>query len=154
MYEGGIRVPMIARWPGKIAAEGVSELPWQHCDVMATLAEVAGAEAPKGTDGISVVPTLLGKGDLQRHEYLYWELQNGPRAPFQQAVRLGDWKGYRKRVGAAIEVYDLKSDVAESTDVAVRNPQVVEKIERIMKAARTEPRPQVEPVLPVGRKFQ
>ena len=154
LYEGGIRVPMIARWPGKIAAGGVSELPWQHCDVMATLAEVAGAEAPKETDGISVVPALLGERDQRRHEYLYWELQNGPRAPFQQAVRLGDWKGYRKRGGAALELYDLKNDVGESKDVASRNPEVVAKIERIMKAARTEPRAQVEPALPPGKKFQ
>src|SRR5688572_7541707 len=154
LYEGGIRVPMIARWPGKIAPGSASAHVWAHHDVMATLAEVAGLEPPNGTDGISVLPTLTGRDAQQKHEYLYWELQNGPRAPFQQAVRLGDWKGYRKRAGAPLELYDLKTDPAESKDVVREHPQVAQRLERILKEARTEPRPQVEPVLPPGKKYQ
>ena len=146
LYEGGIRVPMIARWPGKIAAGGTTEHVSAFWDVLPTLAEVAGAEVPSGIDGISFLPTLLGRGAVQRvHEFLYWEF---PSYGGQQAVRMGKWKGVRqgmlrrgRRGGRGrqekvdrlrIELYDLASDISESHDVAAEHPEIVEKIRKIM----------------------
>jgi arylsulfatase A len=154
-YEGGIRVPMIARWPGKIPAGKVSDLPWSFCDFVPTAAELAGVEAPQGIDGISVVPTLLGSeaaGRTQsKHEFLYWEL---PRRDAKdrwayrkeiprQAVRMGDWKAVRPEPDGPLELYNLTEDVGENKNVAARNPQVMAKIEDYLKIARTEPRPPI-----------
>jgi arylsulfatase A-like enzyme len=137
LHDGGIREPMLVRWPGKIAPGRASDLPWAFWDVLPTLAELAGAEAkiPTGIDGISVVPTLLDQGVQKRHEFLYWEFHEGPS---QQAVRMGDWKAIRKRPGAPLELYDLRRDLAEQTDVAVQHPEVVNRIETYLKTARTE----------------
>ncbi|MBN1342784.1 MAG: arylsulfatase [Phycisphaerae bacterium] len=134
LYEGGIRVPMIVRWPGKVPAGRVSDAVWAFWDVMPTLAELAGTSAPKGIDGISVVPTLLGREQKRRHEYLYWDYGHS-RGNFMQAVRLANWKGVRGGPGAAIELYDLTQDVAESKDVAADHPDVVARIEQVMKEA-------------------
>ncbi len=150
-YEGGIRVPMMARWPGKIAAGAVSHHPWAFCDVMPTLAEIAGTSAPKGIDGISVMPTLLGPKaagrEQQAHEFMYWEL---PRydakkgEPLRElpsaAVRMGDWKVVRPAPDAKLELYNLKNDLGETRNVAAENPEVMARIERYLKTARTEPR--------------
>ena len=134
LYEGGIRVPMIVRWPGRIAAGQTSALPWAQWDLMATLAELAGATAPSHTDGISVVPTLLGQSERQEsREYLYWEYQQGK----QQAVRMAKWKAVR--IGGSlepIELYDLSTDPGESRDLADDHPELIEKIRRIMAEAR------------------
>ncbi|MGA2032687.1 MAG: arylsulfatase [Thermoguttaceae bacterium] len=137
LHDGGIREPMLVRWPGKIAPGRVSDLPWAFWDVLPTLAELAGAEAniPTGIDGISVVPTLLDQGPQERHEFLYWEFHEGPS---QQAVRMGDWKAIRKRPGARLELYDLSRDLAEQTDVAARHPEIVNRIEAYLKTARTK----------------
>jgi arylsulfatase A len=139
VYEGGIRVPMIARWPGKIAAGSVSDFPAAFWDVLPTLAELAGAAAPANADGFTLAPTLLGKETQKSHDYLYWEF---PMAAGQQAVRLGDWKGVRlnvkKQPDGPVELYDLKSDPAESRDVAAQHPEVVARITDIMRTARTE----------------
>ena len=137
LHDGGIRDPMLVRWPSKIAPGRVSDLPWAFWDVLPTLAELAGAETkiPIGIDGISVVPTLLNQGVQQRHEFLYWEFHEGPS---QQAVRMGDWKAIRKRPGARLELYDLRHDIAERTDVAGQRPEVVSRIEAYLKSARTE----------------
>ena len=137
LHEGGIREPMMVRWPGKIAPGRVSDLPWTFWDVLPTLAELAGAEAkiPTGIDGISVVPTLLDRGVQKRHEFLYWEFHEGPS---QQAVRMGTWKAIRKRPGARLELHDLRHDVAEQTDVASQHPEIVGQIETYLKIARTE----------------
>jgi arylsulfatase A-like enzyme len=128
---------MLVRWPGKIVAGRVSTLPWAFWDVLPTLAELTGAEAqiPTGIDGISVVPTLLEQGLQKRHEFLYWEFHEGPS---QQAVRMGDWKAIRKRPGVPLELYDLRHDLAEQTDVAARRPEIVDRIEAYLKTARTE----------------
>ncbi|MGB2864604.1 MAG: hypothetical protein WBC05_14855, partial [Sedimentisphaerales bacterium] len=98
-----------------------------------------GAEAPEGIDGISMVPTLLGRpGEQREHEYLYWDFhEQGKR----QAVRMGDWKGIRQNVAknpdGPIELYNLKNDISEKSNVAVRHPSIVAKIEAYMKTART-----------------
>jgi arylsulfatase A len=134
LYEGGIRVPMIVRWPGRIGAGQTSALPWAQWDLMATLAELAGAGVPLHTDGISVAPTLMGRPERQAsREYLYWEYQQGK----QQAVRMGRWKAVR--IGGTrepIELYELTTDPGESRNVADAHPEIVEKIRRIMEEAR------------------
>ena len=134
LYEGGIRVPTLARWPGKIEPGQVSDQAWAFWDVLPTLAELGGAMPPGDTDGISMVPTLLGKIQKQ-HEYLYWEFHE---RGFRQAIRMGDWKGVRLAKGAKIELYDLKKDLGEQDNIADKQPDVVQKIERLMKTARTE----------------
>jgi arylsulfatase A-like enzyme len=140
VYEGGIRVPFIARWPGHIAPGTTSDLPAAFWDVLPTLADLAAAKPTANTDGLTFLPTLLGHPDQQkRHDYLYWEF---PAKIGQQAVRLGDWKGVRTRThanpSAPVELYDLKSDPTESHDVAAAHPDVVAQIKQIMQSARTE----------------
>src|SRR6266496_905339 len=133
LYEGGIREPMIVCWPGKIAAGTVSQQVWAGWDVLPTFAAIAGVNSPAGLDGISVLPALLGQ-TLQGHAYLYWEFHEGQYA---QAVRWGRWKAVRK-VSSAIELYDLETDVSETHDIAAAHPEVVLRIEEIMKEAHTE----------------
>lgn len=140
LYEGGIRVPMIARWPGKIEADSRSEHVSAFWDVMPTLAELAGADAPRDIDGISFAPMLLGQAQKQKeHDYLYWEFhEQGGR----QAVRQGKWKAIRQQVkrdpNGPLELYDLESDPDEKNDLASRYPDIVVKMEKIMKEARTD----------------
>jgi len=134
LYEGGIRVPAIMKWPGKIQPGRVSDQVWAFWDFLPTAAEIAGVPAPAGTDGISILPTLLGKPKKQ-HEYLYWEFHE---RGFDQAVRLGDWKGIRSGRQGAIELYDLGADVSERKNVAVGHPETVDRIRRIMETARTD----------------
>jgi len=163
MYEGGIRVPLIARWPGKTKPRSVSNLPCYFADIMPTLAELAGAEEylPANIDGISIVPTLLSRAERQRkHDFMYWEWQgynwakrkNEPGGPMQ-AVRMGKWKAVRPRSGAPFELYDLSKDIGESNDVAARHPEIVEAIENWVRDNRVEPRPQIEPQKPAGKRF-
>ncbi len=150
-YEGGIRVPMLARWPGRVPAGRVSDFPWMFQDAMPTLAEIAGARAPQGIDGMSVLPTLLGKRQ-KPHEFLYWELPRylGKTGEFRneipmQAVRMGEWKAVRPKPDGPLELYNLNSDIGETRDVAAENPKVMARIEAYLKTARIEPRPQTEP---------
>jgi arylsulfatase A-like enzyme len=130
LHEGGIRAPFIARWPGRIAAKTTSELVTSHVDFMATAAELAGVKAPRN-DGISILPTLLGRPQTAQHAFLYWEIYEGP-APFQQAVRQGKWKGYRTGTKVPIELYDLENDPAESTNVATQHADVAQAIVAVM----------------------
>ncbi len=138
LYEGGIRVPLIARWKGKIAPSTTSDLPSAFYDVMPTLADVAGAEAPKEIDGISFLPTLLGEPDKQeKHAFLYWEF---PAYGGQQAVRIGPWKAVRQNMTQKknpdplkIELYNLAEDIGEQHDLAAEKPQIVQKAREIMK---------------------
>ncbi|MDA0329378.1 MAG: arylsulfatase [Gemmatimonadetes bacterium] len=139
VYEGGVRVPLIARWPGRIAANTTSEHPSAFWDLMPTLADVVGVSAPPGLDGVSFLPALLGSPVQVEHEAMYWEyhgLWNGA-----QAVRMGDWKGVRlgghDDPDASIELYDLRLDIAETTDVSADHPDVVARIRQVMQA-RTE----------------
>jgi arylsulfatase len=133
LYEGGIRVPLIVRWPGQIEPGRVSDHLSAFWDVMPTVAELIGAPPPAGVDGLSFAPTLLGEPERQeQHDYLYWEFR---AYGGQQAVRAGDWKGVRQRMKSgnrAIELYDLGRDVAESTDLAPLHPDVVERMRALM----------------------
>jgi arylsulfatase A-like enzyme len=139
LYEGGIRVPMIARWPGRIKADSLSNHISAFWDFLPTCAELIGVKAPKDIDGISMVPTLLGRPARQKkHEFLYWEFHEQGK---KQAVRAGDWKGVRLNVAndpdGPIELYNLKDDIGEEHNVAGRHPQIVARIEEYMKSART-----------------
>jgi arylsulfatase A-like enzyme len=135
LYEGGIRVPMIVRWPGKIPAGRVSDQVWAFWDFLPTVAEISGAKAPQQTDGISMLPTLLGKAQTRQHDFLYWEFHEGG---FQQAARMEDWKALRRQSGGPLELYDLKTDPAEKKNVADQNPQLVARFEAYLKTARTD----------------
>ena len=142
MYEGGIRVPMIVRWPGHVPAGKTSDLPWYFPDVMPTLAQLAGATkyVPKNIDGISVVPTLLGEPGQERHEYLYWA--QGSTNPGKQGVRMGKWKAVGTK--DKVELYDLSKDVGETHDVAAEHPEIAEKMREIMAKAWVAPRSQTD----------
>ncbi|MDX9882944.1 MAG: arylsulfatase [Prolixibacteraceae bacterium] len=135
VYEGGIREPFVARWPGKIAPGTVTGHISAHYDLMATLAELNGQKL-NDTDGISFLPTLLGNSEKQqRHEYLYWEFSSGGG---QYAVRIGNWKGvysggFGRNSPKSWKVYDLSTDESESNDLAAQHPELVEKFEQIAK---------------------
>jgi arylsulfatase len=140
LYEGGIRVPMIARWPGRIKPGTTTDHVCAFWDVLPTIAEVTGTKPPPGIDGISFVPTLLGRPEDQtRHDFLYWEF---PAYGGQQAVRMGDWKAVRQKMRdrknpdpLKIELYNLKTDVGESRDVAADHPEIVAQMRERMTAA-------------------
>jgi arylsulfatase A-like enzyme len=151
LYEGGIRTPMIARWPKRIRAGRTSDHPWYFADFLATAAELAGTKPPDN-DGISVIPSLLEEGTQRKHDYMYWELprynaQNGefPKELPMQAIRMGEWKLIRAKPDAAVELYNLARDPKETTDVAAANPAVVTRLEQRMREVRTEPRLQRQP---------
>jgi arylsulfatase len=133
LYEGGIRVPLIAWWPQLVEAGSTSDHVSAFWDFLPTFAELVGTEVPTDVDGLSLLSTLFGRSDEQaRHEYLYWEYHG------RQAVRLGDWKGYRTSVDSPIELYDLAADIGETRDVADLHPDVVARIAAIMQSGRTE----------------
>ncbi len=137
LLEGGIRVPLIARWPGKIAANTTSDHISAFWDLLPTLADLAGTAPPEGIDGLSFLPTLLGKDGQRQHEYLYWEfIAYGG----QQAVRMGDWKGLRRDIKTSqaltTELYNLAQDPGETINLAETHPDVVARIESIMTTAR------------------
>lgn len=133
LYEGGIRVPMIARWPGKIRPGTETGLISGFWDVLPTFTDLLGIAAPADTDGISFLPTLLGKPQKQKkHAYLYWEYLG------KQAVRMGNWKAYRAGYDKNIELYNLKEDIAESKNVASEHPEILEKIKNILSSCRTK----------------
>ena len=138
LYEGGIRVPTLAYWPGLIEAGSVNDHPSAFWDLLPTLCELAGVAAPANIDGISYLPSLLGRGEQAAHDYLYWEFheQGG-----KQAVRKGDWKAVRLHVKedpeGPIELYDLIADPGETKDVAAEHPDMVKEMVRIMDEART-----------------
>jgi arylsulfatase A-like enzyme len=139
LYEGGIRVPLIARWPGKIQAGSGTNHVSAFWDFLPTCCEVAGVKPPESIDGISYLPTLLGRPRQQgKHPYLYWEFHEQGK---KQAVRMGSWKGVRlnvaKKPEGPIELYDLATDLGEQRNVAEEHPEIVRKIAEIMIAART-----------------
>jgi arylsulfatase A-like enzyme len=140
LYEGGIRVPMIAVWEGKTEAGTETDHPSAFWDVFPTIAEITGAKIPENTDGISFLPTLLGnENEQEKHEYLYWEFhERGGR----QAVRKGDWKLVKYNVldpeKTTTELYNLSTDLGEENNVAEQHPEIVKELSEIMKNARTE----------------
>ncbi len=134
LYEGGIRVPMIVRWPGTVPAGKTSDLPWAFWDFLPTAAELAGVQPPSGLDGISVVPAIMGRRQ-ERKGYLYWEFHE---RGFEQAVRLGKWKAVRHGTKKPIELYDLSADISEQHDIAAHHLDIVQHMREIMQTARTE----------------
>ena len=135
LYEGGLRAPMVIRWPGKIPANQTSDFIWSMVDAFPTVCEIAKADFPDNLDGHSVLSTLLGNPQKPLPPH-YWEIHS----PFQQAVRMGNWKGIRFGTREPLEVYNLKSDPGESSDIANNHPDIVRKIEQIMDNSRTESR--------------
>ncbi|HLX94974.1 MAG TPA: sulfatase-like hydrolase/transferase [Verrucomicrobiae bacterium] len=130
LYEGGLRVPMIVSWPGTIRPGQVSDFPWAAWDFLPTALQIALREPPPNLDGFSVLPTLLGEPQTNRHELLSWELRGRETA---QAARMADWKIVRSRAGEKWELYNLKTDPGETRDVADKNPAVIAKFEELLK---------------------
>jgi arylsulfatase A-like enzyme len=141
LYEGGLRVAMIAHWPGRVKPGRVSDHLCYFPDVLPTLAELAGAETPKDVDGVSFVPELLGEAAAGRkqdqHEYLYWEYGG------QTAVRMGSYKAIRPRAKEPWELYDLRTDIEEKADIAAAQPAALAKMEAFAEQAHEPARPGV-----------
>jgi arylsulfatase A-like enzyme len=135
LYEGGIRVPMIVRWPAQVKPGQVSDFAWALWDFLPTAADIAMTKSPKAIDGISVFPLLTGQPQTNQHDFLYWEFHE---RGFQQAARMGDWKAVRPQADQPLELYNLKTDLGEKRDVAKKNPDVVAKFEAYFKTARTD----------------
>jgi arylsulfatase len=139
VQEGGIRVPMIAKWPGIITPGTCSDHLSAFYDVLPTLCEVAGAEIPEETDGISFLPTLKGAGQRSRNEYYYWEF---PEYGGQVAIRMDQWKGIardiKERNEVRFELYDLEKDPLEEDDLASEYPEIIEKFHQILQIEHTE----------------
>lgn len=144
LYEGGVHVPMIARWPGKVAAGVENDHISAFWDMLPTAVEMAGQPIPENVDGISFLPTLLTKPGQDEHDYLYWEFHDKKG---RQAIRQGKWKGIRYEVAedpdSTIELYDLSLDAGETNNLAARYPEVAAELSREMRGARTvSPNPQ------------
>ncbi|MCB9273086.1 MAG: arylsulfatase [Lewinellaceae bacterium] len=133
VYEGGIRVPFIASWPGHVPAGSSTGLQAAFWDLLPTFAALTRGQLPSDTDGLSLLPALLGQPEKQaRHEFLYWEF---PEYKGQQAVRMGPWKAIRRNMqdgNLAIELYNLETDTTEQEDVAARHPDIVARMAEIM----------------------
>lgn len=133
LHEGGIRVPMIASWPGKIEAGSSSSHISAFWDLLPTFCEVAGTDIPDHLDGISFLPELLRVGEQKQHPYLYWEF---PESGGQQAVRMGPWKAIRKKIKEGnlhLELYNLEEDLQEQYNVASDHPEIIAEMELILK---------------------
>lgn len=138
MYEGGIRTPLLVKWPGKIKAASSTNHISAFWDFMPTLADITGAEIPDGIDGISFLPALLNKKGQKEHDYLYWEFhEQGGKI----GIRKGDWKAVIRDIDMTprqpTELYDLSNDISEKNNVSSANPDIVKKMEDIMKQAHT-----------------
>ena len=138
LTEGGIRAPLLARWPGTIKAGQVSDLVGAHWDMLPTFCDLAGVKVETKIDGISMVPTLTGKGQQKQHDYLYWEFyERGGK----KAARWGDWKaiqrGINKDPNAKILIYNLSEDVAEENNLAEDRPELVKRAKAIFSEAHT-----------------
>jgi len=135
LYEGGIRVPMIVRWPAAVTFGQTSDFITAQWDLLPTFCEIAEIAPPKDIDGISILPLLTGQTQTNKHDFLYWEFHE---RGFQQAARMGDWKVVRPEADKPLELYNLKTDVGETNNVAMKNPAVVAKFENYLRTARTE----------------
>ena len=131
LYEGGIRVPFIASWPGFIPAGHQSDEVIGFQDMLPTFAGLANAAVPVNIDGISVVEALKGNALTENSRVLYWDFGH-TRQRYDQAVRIGNWKGIRRGQGQAIEIYDLVGDISEQHNLANAHPELVNKIDRLM----------------------
>lgn len=140
-FEGGIRVPLLVRWPGRIKAGSTSDHVGYFPDLMPTLAELAGATSRlPPTDGLSLVPTLLGRTGQRRHEFLYWEAASAMQTTNQQAVQSGDWKAIKTGPNAAWQLFNLKTDERETTNVIDRHPDVMQRLLAIAEREHTPER--------------
>ena len=135
LYEGGIRVPLIVRWPGRVRGGMSNAGPVTLCDFMPTAAQLAGVSAPSAKDGVSLLPLLVGGRAARRDRQLYWEFHEGGYA---QAVRIGRWKAVRKGMNGAVELYDLRTDIGETRDVSARHPALVRRAEEVMRREHVE----------------
>lgn len=132
LYEGGIRIPFIAYWPGTIKPGSTSNERFYFPDVLPTLCELTGAKVPPGIDGLSFLPTLLEKGGQKTHDFLYWEF---PAYGGQQAAIARNWKVVRQNLAKGIivtELYDLAADENENTNVAAKHPDVLDRMEKLL----------------------
>jgi arylsulfatase A-like enzyme len=140
LYEGGIRVPFIARWPGIVDAGSVNDHIFAFWDMLPTFSEIGGIGVSADIDGISMLPTLKGDDEKQKdHEYLYWEFMEGRHD--KQGARIGNWKAvlYKtKEDTSSIQVFDLTSDPSEENDIAAEHPEIVEKALQIFEEAHVE----------------
>ena len=134
LYDGGIRMPAVARWPGRIAAGQVSDQVWAFWDFLPTMSELLGQKPPANIDGVSILPALLEQKNVERAP-LYWEFHE---RGFSQAVRKGDWKAVRPGLQKPLELYDLNKDISEKNDVAEQHPDVMAQMETYLKTARTD----------------
>ncbi len=134
LYEGGIRTPMIVRWPGRIPADTLSHQPWYFADMLPTLADLVEMDLPYPVDGVSVWPTIQGKNQDLKERYFYWEFHE---RGFQQAARKGGWKAIRLEKNAPLELYHLSQDPIEKRNVADQYPDRVEAFEVYLDTART-----------------
>jgi arylsulfatase A-like enzyme len=133
LHEGGIRVPMIASWPGKIEPGTTSDHISAFWDLLPTVCDISGAAIPENVDGISYLPELMGSDSQEKHSHLYWEF---PASNGQQAVRMDQWKAIRKNIrdgNLDLELYNLETDIQEQVNVAGQHPEIIRKIEEIMK---------------------
>lgn len=134
LYEGGIRVPSIARWRGRIRPGQISDTPWAFWDFLPTACALAGAKPPAGIDGLNVSPTLIDNKPVERSHF-YWEFHEGG---FAQAVRQGDWKLVRQKPKFELELFNLKNDPRELRNVAREHREIASRLERLFTSARTE----------------
>ena len=142
LFEGGIRVPMIAWGPGHIPSGQTSDQVWAMWDFLPTAAEWAGTRPPSKVEGISMVSALTGRGRQRDHEYLYWEFKSGWGGEYVQAIRRGKWKLLRiftKEGDPQLRLHNLETDVGEYENVAQKHPDIVEHLSALIKEARTEP---------------
>lgn len=134
LYEGGIRAPSMAHWPGTIKAGTISALPSAQYDILATVCDLLGQPVPAQNTGISLLPTLTGKGAQQPREYLYWEHPQSPKR--DQAVRIGKWKGvklgWKVKTPQKLQLFDLEKDIGETKNIAAQHPDIVKRMEEIM----------------------
>jgi len=135
LYEGGIRVPFIIRWPERIKPGTVTDHVTAFWDFLPTACDLAGVPVPSQLDGISLAPLLTGQGQQRTHEFLYWEFHEGG---FRQAVRHGSWKAVRHAPNLPLELYDLQADPSETRNIAAQHPDIIMRIETYLKTARTD----------------
>jgi arylsulfatase A-like enzyme len=131
LYEGGLRVPMLARWPGNIPAGRVSDLPCAAWDFLPTATDIALLQSPTNVDGISILPVMLNQIQTNRHELFHWKLQSGRNA--WHTVRMKDWKVVQTKADAPPELYNLKTDPGETNNVADQHPEVIARFQAILK---------------------
>ena len=134
LHDGGIRVPTIVRWPGRVRAGSVSDYPWYFADFLPTVAEISGFDLPEGVDGSSILPVLLEADTPGEARFMYW----GGTPGRAEAVRWGRWKAVREGPEQPLELFDLASDIGEESDVTAEHPEIVGEILAYMESAVTE----------------